>query len=320
MAALEGAEACLAASKAMSAILLLGVALLKAADHVIRSRSMCASPIMLFGRECAKFGVETTSVSQMHPDELRQAVEPNARLLFAQAPGDLTGKICHIRARLAIAKQVGAWLALDTVSAHRRCNALSSTAPTSAITRGPNISTGWFASWPRAICVIEHLVNKRFGPLMRCAGRPVPPCAAWVVRRGSETLPIRMRARSEPGQAPAASLQAQPQHALAIGQRSGSGRAVVSCVVTGHGAGGSALALDSNFHVYDGTQLSFSASYLVATKTTITHAGSTLRRWFSTAHRQARGIARGMICAAMVPGDFHETEADLQRGLSTLPP
>jgi O-succinylhomoserine sulfhydrylase len=64
LAALEGMEACIATSSGMSAILLLGMGLLKAGDHVICSQSVFGSTIMLFGREFAKFGVETTFVSQ----------------------------------------------------------------------------------------------------------------------------------------------------------------------------------------------------------------------------------------------------------------
>jgi O-succinylhomoserine sulfhydrylase len=64
LAALEGPEACIGTSSGMSAILLLGMGLLKAGDHVICSQSVFGSTITLFGREFAKFGVETSFVSQ----------------------------------------------------------------------------------------------------------------------------------------------------------------------------------------------------------------------------------------------------------------
>ena len=81
LAALEGAQACIATSSGMSAILLLGMGLLKAGDHVICSRSVFGSTIMLFGREFAKFGVETTFVSQTDIAEWERAVKPSTRLL-----------------------------------------------------------------------------------------------------------------------------------------------------------------------------------------------------------------------------------------------
>ena len=65
LAALEGTEAAVATSSGMSAILLLGMALLRAGDHVICSQSVFGSVIPMFGREFAKFGVETTFVQQI---------------------------------------------------------------------------------------------------------------------------------------------------------------------------------------------------------------------------------------------------------------
>ena len=85
LAALEGTEACIGTSSGMSAILLLAMGLLKAGDHVICSRSVFGSTIMLLGREFAKFGVETSFVSQTDVDEWRRAVKPNTRLLFAES-------------------------------------------------------------------------------------------------------------------------------------------------------------------------------------------------------------------------------------------
>src|SRR6218665_1350912 len=64
LAALEGTEACIATASGMSAILLLGLGLLTAGDHVICSQSVFGSTLMLLGREFGKFGVESTFVPQ----------------------------------------------------------------------------------------------------------------------------------------------------------------------------------------------------------------------------------------------------------------
>src|SRR4051794_16307492 len=103
LAALEGAEACIATSSGMSAILLLGMGLLKAGDHVVCSQSMFGSTIALFGREFAKFGVETTFVSQTDVAQWRNAVRDNTRLLFAESPTNPLTEVCDIRALAAIA-------------------------------------------------------------------------------------------------------------------------------------------------------------------------------------------------------------------------
>ena len=56
LAALEGTEAAIATASGMSAILLLGMGVLRAGDHVLCSHSVFGSTIRLFSGEFAKFG------------------------------------------------------------------------------------------------------------------------------------------------------------------------------------------------------------------------------------------------------------------------
>src|SRR5512147_1046128 len=63
LAAMEGAEQCVATSSGMSAILSCVMGLLKAGDHVVASRSLFGSTINLFNNYFKKFGIDTTWVS-----------------------------------------------------------------------------------------------------------------------------------------------------------------------------------------------------------------------------------------------------------------
>src|SRR5262245_7784589 len=83
LAALEGTEAAIGASTGMAAILMLCLGLLKSGDHVICSRSVFGSTLNLFGREFAKFGVESSFVSQTEVSEWKRALRPGTtKLLF----------------------------------------------------------------------------------------------------------------------------------------------------------------------------------------------------------------------------------------------
>ena len=334
LAALEGAEACIATSSGMSAILLLGMGLLKAGDHVICSRSVFGSTIMLFGREFAKFGVETSFVSQTDPDEWRQAVKSNTRLLFAESPTNPLTEVCDIRALSDIAKHAGAWLAVDNCFCSPALQRPVAYGADIVIHSGTKYLDGQGRVIAGAICASEQLVNERFVPVMRSAGMSLSPFNAWVVLKGLETLSIRMLAQSERALALATWLEAQPrvervfypglashpQHVLAMAQQSGSGGAVVSFIVAGQGARGPALARSNAFHVIDQTQVCSITANLGDTKTTITHPGSTSHGRLTEAQRQAAGITQGMIRVAMGLDDVQDIQADLQRGLSTLPP
>jgi O-succinylhomoserine sulfhydrylase len=102
-----------ATASGMAAILLMCMGLLKAGDHVVCSQSMFGSTIKLIGKEFAKFGVETTFVSQTDVAAWRAAVRPNTKLLFAETPTNPLTEVCDIAALADIAHNAGALLAVD---------------------------------------------------------------------------------------------------------------------------------------------------------------------------------------------------------------
>ena len=332
LAALEGAEACIGTSSGMSAILLLCLGLLKAGDHVICSRSVFGTTIRLFGGEFAKFGVETSFVSQTDPDEWRRAVKPNTKLLFAESPTNPLTEVCDIRALSVIAKGAGAWLAVDNCFCSPALQRPMEYGADIVIHSGTKYLDGQGRVIAGALCASEQLINDKFVPVMRSAGMTLSAFNAWVVLKGLETLSIRMRAQSERALLLAAWLEAQPQvervyypglashpqHALAMTQQSGCGGAVVSFIVRGQAAGGAAMARANAFHVIDQTQVCSITANLGDTKTTITHPGSTSHGRLTEEQRLAAGITQGMVRVAMGLDDVEDIKDDLLRGLSTL--
>ena len=332
LAALEGAEACIATASGMSAILLLGMGLLKMGDHVICSRSVFGSTIMLFGREFAKFGVETTFVSQTDPDEWRRAVKSNTKLLFAESPTNPLTEVCDIRALSAIAKDAGAWLAVDNCFCSPALQRPMEYGADLVIHSGTKYLDGQGRVIAGAVCASDKIIDERLMPVLRSAGMALSPFNAWVVLKGLETLAIRMQAQSERAQQLGAWLEAQeqvervfypglkshPQHELAMAQQSGCGGAVVSFIVKGQSSGGAALARSNAFHVIDQTQVCSITANLGDTKTTITHPGSTSHGRLTEEQRQAAGITQGMIRVAVGLDHIDDIKADLLRGLSTL--
>ena len=332
LAALEGAEACIGTSSGMSAILLLGMALLKAGDHVICSRSVFGSTIMLFGREFAKFGVETTFVSQTDAGEWRRALKPNTRLLFAESPTNPLTEVCDIRALAAIARDAGAMLAVDNCFCSPALQRPIEYGADLVIHSGTKYLDGQGRVIAGAVCGRAALIDEKFVPVMRSAGMSLSPFNAWVVLKGLETLSIRMQAQSERALALATWLEAQepvervfypglgshPQHELAMAQQSGCGGAVVSFIVEGHAQGGATLARRHAFHVIDQTQVCSITANLGDTKTTITHPGSTSHGRLTEAQRLAAGITQGMIRVAVGLDDIEDIKADLLRGLDSL--
>ncbi|MEO6407674.1 MAG: O-succinylhomoserine sulfhydrylase [Burkholderiaceae bacterium] len=330
LAAMEGAGACIATSSGMSAILLLGMGLLKAGDHVVCSQSVFGSTIRLLGGEFGKFGVETTFVSQTDVEAWRRAIKPNTRLLFAESPTNPLTEVCDIRALAAIAKDAGAWLAVDNCFCSPALQRPMEYGADLVVHSGTKYLDGQGRVIAGALCASEQLVNERFVPVMRSAGMSLSPFNAWVVLKGLETLSIRMRAQSERALALGTWLEAQPaiervfypglashpQHALAMAQQSGCGGAVVSFIVKAEG--GPTVARRNAFHVVDQTQICSITANLGDTKTTITHPASTSHGRLSEEQRQAAGITQGMIRVAVGLDDVEDLKDDLRRGLESL--
>lgn len=329
LAALEGTEAAIATASGMSAILLLGMALLKAGDHVVCSQSVFGSTLVLFGREFAKFGVETTFVSQTDVAAWREAVRPNTRLLFAESPTNPLTEVCDIRALADIAHAAGALLAVDNCFCSPALQRPREYGADLIVHSGTKYLDGQGRVLAGAVCGPEALINERFVPVMRSAGISLSPFNAWVVLKGLETLSIRMAAQSQRAHELATWLEAQPavervfypglashpQHALAMAQQGGSGGAVLSFVVRATDA---EAARRNAFHVIDQTRVCSITANLGDTKTTITHPASTSHGRLTEAQRQSAGIVQGLIRVAVGLEDVLDLKADLKRGLDTL--
>jgi O-succinylhomoserine sulfhydrylase len=324
LAALEGTEACIGTASGMAAILLTAMALLKAGDHVVCSRSVFGSTIKLLGGELARFGVETSFVSQTDADEWRAALRPTTRLLLAETPSNPLTEVCDIAALAQIARDAGAWLAVDNCFCTPALQRPAALGADLVVHSGTKYLDGQGRVVAGAVCAPAELVEGKLVPLMRSAGMSLSPFNAWVVAKGLETLAIRMQAQSQRALAIARWLEAQPQvervfhpglashpqHALAMAQQSGCGGAVLSFVARGGRAGA--------FGVIDATRICSITANLGDTKTTITHPGTTSHGRLTEAQRLAAGIVPGLVRLAVGLEDVEDLKDDLARGLARL--
>jgi O-succinylhomoserine sulfhydrylase len=324
LAALEGMPACIGTSSGMSAIALVVLGLLKSGDHVVCSRSVFGSTIKLLGGEFARFGVQTTFVSQTEVAEWRDAVKPNTRLLFAETPSNPLTEVCDIAALADIAHKAKALLAVDNCFCTPALQQPAKLGADIVIHSGTKYLDGQGRVIAGAVCASEAIVADKLVPLMRSVGMCLSPFNAWVVLKGLETLSIRLRAQSERAAQLAAWLETQPQvervyypglashpqHRLAMAQQSGCGGAVVSFVVEGARAGA--------FRVVDAMRICSITANLGDTKTTITHPASTSHGRLTEEQRLAAGITQGMIRLAVGLEDVEDLKADLARGFASL--
>lgn len=329
LAAMEGAEACLATASGMSAIMLMCFSLLKAGDHVVYSQSMFGSSLKLIGSEFARFGVESTSVPQTDLAAWRAAIRSNTRLLFAETPTNPLTEVCDIAALADLAHNAGAWLAVDNCFATPALQRPIELGADLVIHSGTKFLDGQGRVMAGAVCAPERLVLDKLLPVQKNAGMVLSPFNAWVVLKGLETLSLRLRAQSAQALALAQWLEAHPavarvhypglpshpQHALAMRQMDGCGGAVLAFDVK---ADSPELARDRAFHVLDALQVLSLCTNLGDTKTLLAHPASTSHGKLAEAQRQAAGIGQGLIRVAVGLEHLQDIQADLARGLNSL--
>ena len=329
LAALEGTEAAIGASSGMGAILMMCMGLLKSGDHVVCSRSVFGSTLGLIGNLFAKFGVETTFVSQTDIGEWRTALRPATKLLFAETPTNPLTDVCDIQALADLAHNVGALLVVDNCFCSPALQRPAEMGADLVIHSGTKYLDGQGRVLAGAICGSQAMIAGVFAPVVRTAGMALSPFNAWVVLKGMETLGIRMREHSAGALALAQWLEAQPgvarvyypgltshaQHELAMRQQSGQGGGVVSFDVR---APSPEAGRSNAFHVVDSTRVCSFTANLGDTKTTSSHPATSSHGRLSDAQRQAAGIVQGMIRVAMGLDDVQDIKADLARGFVGL--
>jgi O-succinylhomoserine sulfhydrylase len=324
LAALEGGERSVATASGMAAILSVCLALLNGGDHIVASRSIFGTTVVLFANILARFGLSTTFVRLTDYTAWVQAIRPNTRMLFLETPSNPLTEVADIAQLAELAHRHNCLLVVDNcfcTPALQRPLQLGADIVTHSATKyldGQGRCVGG------AVVGNEALVGKEVFGVLRTAGPSMSPFNAWVFLKGLETLQLRMRAHSDNALRLAQWLEEQVQvdrvyytgltthlqHALAKRQQSGFG-GVLSFTLKGGGR-------KEAWRFIDATRLISITANLGDTKTTITHPASTTHGRVPPEERMAAGISEGLIRIAAGLEDIEDLKADLKRGFAAI--
>ena len=321
LAALEGAESCVATASGMAAILATAMVHLKAGDHVVCSNAVFGATIQLFNNILGRFGIQTTFVSPTRVDEWRSAVRPNTKLFFLETPSNPLTEVSDIPALSQVAKKAGALLAVDNVFCTPVLQRPLDLGADLVVHSATKYLDGQGRVMGGAVVGAKKLVGDPMTAFLRTAGPALSPFNAWVLLKGLETLQLRMLAQSAAALELARWLESHPkvarvhypglashpQHELAARQQRASG-AVLSLEVKG--------GREAAWRAIDATRLMSITANLGDVKTTIIHPASTTHGRISPAARAAAGISDGLIRIAVGLEAVADLKADLERGLA----
>jgi len=322
LASLEGAERCVATASGMAAILATCMAFLQAGDHIVASRNIFGTTVVLFDKILSRFDIHTDFVDLDDNQAWQQAVTPKTKLFFLETPSNPLCQVADIPAIAAIAKAHDCILAVDNCFCTPILQQPLSLGADVVIHSATKYLDGQGRTMGGAVLGCEKLMEPVYG-ILRTTGPTLSAFNAWVLLKGLETLPIRMTAHCQNAQDLANWLQQHeqvshvyylglpehPQYDLAQQQQSLSG-GLVSFEIKG----GQVAA----WKVIDSTRLISITANLGDTKTTITHPASTTHSRLSPEQREAAGIKGSLLRVAVGLESVQDIQADLARGLDAL--
>ena len=320
LAAMEGAEMCVATASGMAAILSMCMGMLKSGDHIVSSGSIFGSTVNLFAKWLTRFGIETTFVASGDAAAWRAAMRPTTKLVYLETPSNPLTEVFDIAAIALVAHDGGALLAVDNCFCTPVLQKPLELGADLIIHSATKYLDGQGRVLGGAVLGKRALLHDTVYQFLRTAGPTMSAFNAWVVLKGLETLKIRVEAQSANALEVAHWLEAHPavervwypglashpQHDLAMRQQR-SGGPIVSFEVRG--------GREAAWRVIDHTQVCSITANLGDTKTTITHPATTTHGRISAEERAAAGITEGLIRLAVGLEAPQDLIADLGRGL-----
>ncbi|MDR1170155.1 MAG: PLP-dependent aspartate aminotransferase family protein [Prevotellaceae bacterium] len=197
LSVIEGAETAIAFASGMGAIVALLFHLLKSGDHAIVSDVAYAALSEIANELIPELGIEITKVNTSDIDAISAAVKSNTKLIYTETPCNPILRLTDIAAVAAIARDVGAKLAVDSTFA--------TPVATKPLQLGADFVihslTKYLGGHGDALGGVLLGSKRELVPLRRKTsirfGGTISPFNAWLIIRGLATLPIRMRIHQE---------------------------------------------------------------------------------------------------------------------------
>ncbi|MDA7438547.1 O-succinylhomoserine sulfhydrylase [Candidatus Pseudothioglobus singularis] len=316
LAALEGAEKCQATASGMSAIFATIMTILKPGEHMVASRCMFGTTIVLLNDIIEKFEIKVTFVDLPNLNDWASSVQTNTKLFLLETPSNPLGEVVDIKKLSSIAISNNIVLAVD--------NCIMSPALQKPLSLGADLvihsATKYIDGQGR--CLAGAVAGKAsiiddISSFTRSTGPTLSAFNAWIVLKGLETLNLRMRAHCESAMTLASWLESQafveqvhyvglnkhPHHEIASKQQSGFG-GIVSFQVKG--------GRKEAFKLINNTKMISITANLGDTKTTITHPSSTTHVRLSDDEKKQTHITENLIRISVGLENVEDIIADLK--------
>jgi O-succinylhomoserine sulfhydrylase len=300
LAAIEGAEYCVATGSGMSAMFASIACLVSAGDHVVASAAMFSSCHVVLTEILPKWGISVDLVSGNKKEEWAEALSKPTKVVFIETPSNPLMEIVDIQMVSDLAHKVGATVIVD--------NAMASPVLQHPLKLGADVvmysATKHIDGQGRvlagAVLGSFSYIHENLIPFNRHTGPSLSPFNAWVLVKSLETMEMRVRRMNDNAQAIAEFLESRseiksvrypglkshPDYATAKKQMSGGGSTIG---IEFKGSKGEAFKFMDALRVID------ISNNLGDSKSLITHPSSTTHRRLAPEVQAEMGITPSVL-------------------------
>lgn len=325
IALLEGGEAAVSASSGMGAISSAMWTLLKAGDHIVASDTIYGCTHALLSHGFTRFNVEVTFVDAADPENIKNAMRENTRVVYLETPANPTLKITDIKEICEIAhKYENAVVLVDNTFATpflQRPLEMGADIVVHSATKYLNGHGDVIAGF--VVGRKEYIDQVKYFGIKDMTGASLSPFDAFLIQRGMKTLEIRMIRHCENAMKVAdflenhemvekvyyPGLKSFPQYELAKKQMSMPG-AVIAFEVKGGFEGGK--------KVINSVEMCKIAVSLGDTESLIQHPASMTHSPYEEEERLAAGITNGLIRLSVGLETAEDIISDLNNALKAI--
>lgn len=321
LAAIEGAEHCVATASGMAAMFASLACILETGDHVVASAAMFSSCHVVITEILPKWGVTYELVKANDKAGWEKALSKKVKAVFIESPSNPLLEIVDIRFVSDLAHKVGATVIVD--------NAMASPVLQKPLALGADVvmysATKHIDGQGRvlagALLGSFSYIYEKLIPFVRHTGPTLSSFNAWVLVKSLETMDLRVTRMTENAQAIAEFLEghakiksirypglpSHPDHKVAMQQMSGGGTTI------GIEFGGSQK---DAFAFMDALTIIDISNNLGDSKSLITHPASTTHRRLSTDVQAEMGISPSVLRLSVGLEHIDDLIKDLNQALS----
>lgn len=325
LANLENAEAAVAMASGMGAITSVVWAKVKAGDHIIAAKTLYGCTFAFLTHGLSRFDVETTFVDTSNPENIREAMRPNTKIVYLETPANPNMLLSDIEAISKIAHEVeDCIVVVDNTYCTpyiQRPIDLGADVVVHSATKYLNGHGDVIAGF--AAGSLEFIKQVRLFGIKDMTGSVLSPFDAYLINRGMKTLEIRMDKHCANAQKVAEFLEAHPavesiqypglksfsQYELAQKQMSLPG-AMIAFEVKG--------GLEAGRKLMNTLELCTLAVSLGDTETLIQHPASMTHSPYTPEERALSGISEGLVRLSVGLEDADDIIDDLKQALDKL--